>query len=60
MTEIEIAERTLATLQDKKDRAQQRNAEIAEQRKHLGYDAHANADAKARKQLDALNMEAQP
>lgn len=58
MTDIEIAERALAKLQDKFDRATQRSSEITAERSAVGYDVHVNADAKARTRLDRLNAEA--
>ena len=57
-TEIEHCEQIIAGLSDKHDRAKARVLQIAEERKSLGYAAHVEQDAKAIKQLAALNHDA--
>ncbi len=57
MTDIEAAEKTIAILTDKKDRAAARIQQIAEERKSVGFAVHADGDAKARKRLDQLNAD---
>jgi hypothetical protein len=57
MTEVEIAERTVATLTDKRDRAALRVQQIAEERKAIGFAVHVHGDSKARTKLDKLNVE---
>jgi hypothetical protein len=58
MTDIEIVQRTIAQLQDKKDRVAQRSTAISAERQSLGFDVHANDDKAARAKLDKLNAEA--
>ena len=57
MTEIESAEKTLARLQDKRDRAAARVQQIAAERKQIGFAAHADGDVKAKKRLAELNAD---
>ena len=57
MTEIEIAERTLATLADKRERAALRVSEIAEERKAIGFAVHVEEDKAARAKLNKLNAD---
>jgi hypothetical protein len=49
MTEVEIAECTVATLTDKRDRTVARIEEIAAERKAVGFAVHADNDKAARK-----------
>ena len=49
MTEVEIAERTVAALTDKRDRTVARIEEIAAERKAVGFAVHADNDKAARK-----------
>jgi len=58
MNDIEAAERTLAALTDKRDRAERRVREIAEERGAIAFNAHVDGDQKARKRLDQLNLDA--
>jgi len=57
-TEVEKAEQTLAGLQAKRAAAEARAAQIAEERKALGFKVHVDGDARARAKLDKLNAEA--
>jgi hypothetical protein len=57
MSAIEIIERTIAQLADKRDRAVKRSAEIATARAQLGCSVHADNDKVARGKLDKLNAE---
>ena len=57
MTDIEAAERTIAALTDKLDRATARLTQIAEERKAIGFAVHADGDPAARKRLDQLNVD---
>jgi predicted nucleic acid-binding Zn-ribbon protein len=54
---VENAEQTIHELGEKRARALTLIREIAEERKFLVFAAHANGDAKARKRLEALNLE---
>jgi hypothetical protein len=61
MTEIstiEIIERTLAQLSDKRDRALKRSQEIAAEQAQLGYSVHAENDKASRGKWDKLTAEA--
>jgi hypothetical protein len=49
MTEVEIAECTVATLTDKRDRTVARIEEIAAEREAVGFAVHADNDKAARK-----------
>jgi hypothetical protein len=55
MSEIEIAERTMATLADKRERAALRVREIAEERKAIGFAVHVDEHKAARAKLNKLN-----
>ena len=57
MNDVEIAEKTVATLTDKRDRAAARVTAIAEERKAIGFAVHADNDKAARKRLDQLNAD---
>ncbi len=57
MTDIEAAEKTLASLNDKRDRATARVDAIADERKQISFAVHADNDKAARKRLDALNAD---
>ena len=57
MTEVEIAERTVATLTDKRERAALRVSEIAEERKAIGFAVHVDEDKAARAKLTRLNAD---
>ena len=58
MNDIEVAEKTLAALTDKRDRAVARTEAIADERRSIGFAVHADGDPKARKRLDQLNIDA--
>lgn len=58
MNDVEAAEKTLASLSDKRDRAAARVREIAEERGAIAFNAHVDGDQKARKRLDQLNLDA--
>ena len=58
MNDIEVAEKTLAALTDKRDRALARTEAIADERQAIGFAVHADGDQKARKRLDQLNIDA--
>ena len=58
MTDVEIVERTISQLTDKRDRITQRSTAISDERQSLGFDVHANDDKAARAKLDKLNAEA--
>jgi hypothetical protein len=58
MNTIEIIERTIAQLNDKRDRAVKRSTEIAAERAELGFAVHADGDKAARGKLDSLAAEA--
>lgn len=57
MTNIEIAEKTIASLTDKRDRAVQRSSEIAATRQALGYAVHVDDNKAARERLDKANAD---
>lgn len=57
MTNIEIAERVLAQLQDQRDRTSARVGEITAQRGAAAYAVHADKNEKAADQLAALNKQ---
>jgi hypothetical protein len=57
MTNIEIVERTIAQLNDKRDRVTQRSSAISAERQQLGFAVHANNDKAAAKKLSDLNAE---
>lgn len=57
MTEIEIAERIISSLQDKRDRAVKRSQEISAERAALGYSAHVDGDAKSKARLIQLSAD---
>jgi chromosome segregation ATPase len=58
MSDIEKFEATIRELEAKHAAAVARAQEIAEQRKTIGFRVHADGDAKAREQLEALNADA--
>jgi hypothetical protein len=58
MTDVEIVERTISQLTDKRDRVVARSTEIAAERQQLGFAVHADNDKAARAKLDKLNAEA--
>lgn len=58
MNDVEAAEKTLASLADKRDRAAARIEQIADERQAIGFAVHADGDPKARKRLDQLNLDA--
>jgi hypothetical protein len=58
MTNIEIAERTLASLQDQRDRASVRASEIAAERQLCAYAFYAAGSEEAKTKLAALNRQA--
>jgi hypothetical protein len=51
MNNIEIAEKTIASLTDKRDRAAQRSTDIAAERQQLGFDVHVTESKEAKAQL---------
>lgn len=55
MTKIEEAEKTLATLEDRRTALVQKAADLADERQRISFAAHAGGDAKARKRLDEIN-----
>jgi chromosome segregation ATPase len=56
MTEIERAEQTLASLEDKRKALVTKATELADERQRVSYAAHTG-DAKARQRLDKINIE---
>jgi hypothetical protein len=58
MTDVEIAERTIASLQDQRDRATIHAGDITVERQVLAYAAFAGGDGKAKDKLAALNRSA--
>jgi hypothetical protein len=54
---ITRAEQQLRDIVAKRDKAAARAEQLAEQRKKLGFAVFGDGDGKARKQLDALNLE---
>jgi len=56
-TEVDKAETTIATLEDKRKHLNQRAIELADERNKIAFGAHVENDAKARKRLDAINLE---
>jgi hypothetical protein len=57
MSDVEIVEKTIAQLNDKRDRATKRVQEITGERQQLGYSVHAENDTKAKGRLATLNAE---
>jgi hypothetical protein len=57
MSDVDQAEKTLGTLQAKREAQSARGVELGEERAALAFAAHASADAKARKRLDEINRE---
>jgi hypothetical protein len=57
MTEVEEATKIIATLEDKRQHLNQRAVELADERNKIAFGAHVDGDAKARKRLDAINLE---
>jgi outer membrane murein-binding lipoprotein Lpp len=57
MTDIEIAERVLAQLTDRLDRAVARVDALAGERQRVGFAVYADDDQSARAKLDKLNAE---
>jgi hypothetical protein len=55
MTDVEIAERTVASLTDKRDRAVQRSTEITVEKQKLAYAVHVAENKEAKAQLAKLN-----
>jgi hypothetical protein len=55
MTDVEIAERTVASLMDKRDHAAQRSIEITVERQKLGYEVHVSESKEAKVKLAKLN-----
>ena len=58
MDDIEVAEKTLAALTDKRDRALARTEAMEDERQAIGFAVHADGDRKARTRLDQLNIDA--
>jgi hypothetical protein len=56
-TEVAKAEATITTLEDKRKHLNQRAVELADERNKIAFGAHVEGDAKARKRLDAINIE---
>jgi hypothetical protein len=54
---IEAAEAIIASLEDKRLHLNARAVELADERSHLAFSAHAEGDKKARSRLDAINGE---
>jgi hypothetical protein len=57
MTDVEIVERTVAQLTDKRERALARSQQISTERAQIGYAVFAEDDKAARGKLDKLNGE---
>jgi hypothetical protein len=55
---VEAAQDTVAKLKDKRAVAAKRVSEITKEREAVGYSVHVDQDKAARKQLDALSVEA--
>jgi hypothetical protein len=58
MTDIETAEQIVRDLETKRQRLAERGVKLADDRRTIAYDAHADGDAEARNRLDKLNAEA--
>jgi hypothetical protein len=56
MTEVEKAEATVKTLEDKRQHLTQKATELADERQRVSFAAHTG-DAKARQRLDRINVE---
>jgi hypothetical protein len=57
MTDIQICEQTIATLNDKLNAATKRVEQIVIERRRVGYAVYAEGDKSARAALDKLNAE---
>jgi chromosome segregation ATPase len=57
MTDVENAERAVATLEDKRKHWVQKAITLADERNQIAYAAHVEHDQKAVKRLDAVNTE---
>jgi hypothetical protein len=55
MTDVEIAERTVASLTDRRDRAVQRATELTVEKQKLAYAVHVAENKEAKAQLAKLN-----
>jgi chromosome segregation ATPase len=58
MTEVEKATAVIAALDDRRRAHIQKQVELDEERKQIAFAAHSGNDGKARKRLDAINLEA--
>lgn len=55
--EIEDANKIIAALEDKRKHLNLRAVELSDERNKISFGAHVEGDAKARKRLDAINIE---
>lgn len=57
MNDIEAAEKVIASLTDRRDRAAQRSIQITDERQKLGYEVFVNDSKEAKAQLAKLNVD---